>query len=138
MHRNALLPWPLTPILSSSLCYRGKKSNGTSLRLCTWKQRDSEVGTSRSLSPGISRSDRIKKGSRSTDLRLLLWKKLCQFRVPSEALKPYRSCEAQNPKSKRFYQQLEPTTKQNHTVTRSVARSGKLEEPVNMQTQNHN
>ena len=47
-------------------------------------------------------------------------------------------CEAQNPKSKRFYQQLEPTTKQNHTVTRSVARSGKLEEPVNMQTQNHN
>ena len=66
-------------------------SNGTSLRLCMWKQRDSEVGTSRTLSPGISRSDRIKKGSRSTDLRLLLWKKLCQFRVPSEALKPYRS-----------------------------------------------
>ena len=24
-----LLPWPLTPILSSSLCYRGRKSNGT-------------------------------------------------------------------------------------------------------------
>ena len=34
-----------------------------------------EVGTSRSLSPGISRSDRTKKGSRSLDLRLLLWKK---------------------------------------------------------------
>ena len=30
------------------------------------------------------------------------------------------------------------SAKQNHTVTRSVARSGKLEEPVNMQTQNHN
>ena len=56
------------------------------------KQRDSEVGTSRALSPGISRSDRIKKGSRSTDLRLLRLKKLCQWSVvPSEALKPYRS-----------------------------------------------
>ena len=34
-------------------------------------------------------------------------------------------CEAlQNPKSERFYQQLEPTTKQNHTETRSVARVG--------------
>ena len=47
-------------------------------------------------------------------------------------------CEAQNPKSKRFYQQLEPTTKQNHTITRSVARSGKLEESENMPTRNHN
>jgi len=42
-------------------------------------------------------------------------------------------CEAQNPKSMRFYQQLEPTTKQNHTVTRSVARGGELEESVTMQ-----
>ena len=76
---------------SAQNCYLGRKSNGTSLRRCMWKQRDSEVGTSRTLSPGISRSDRIKKGSRSTDLRLLLWKKLSQFLVPSEALKPYRS-----------------------------------------------
>ena len=47
-------------------------------------------------------------------------------------------CEAQNPKSKRFYQQLEPTTKQNHTVTRSVVRSGKLGEQDTMQIRNHN
>ena len=82
VHRIALQPSPLTPILSSSLCYLGRKSNGTSLRPCMWKQRDSGVGTSRTLSPGISRSDRIKKGSRSTDLRLLLWKKLSQFPGP--------------------------------------------------------
>ena len=46
-------------------------------------------------------------------------------------------CEAQNPKSKRFYQQLEPTTKQDHTVTRSVARGGELEESVTMQKRKH-
>ena len=37
---------------------------------------------------GISRSDRIKKGSRSTDLHLLLWKKRLRFLVPLEAPKP--------------------------------------------------
>ena len=44
-----------------------------------WKQQDSGVGISRTLFPGISRSDRIKKGSRSTDLHLLLWKKRLWF-----------------------------------------------------------
>ena len=67
------------------------KSNGTSLRPCMWKQRDSGVGTSCTLSPGISRSDRIKKGSRSTDLRLLRWKKRSMFLASLEARKPCRS-----------------------------------------------
>ena len=49
----------------------------------------------------------------------------------------YTVCEAQNPKSKRFYQQLEPTTKQNHTVTRSVARGGELEESDTMKPETH-
>ena len=69
----------------------GRKSNGTSLRPCMWKQRDSGVGTSCILSPGISRSDRIKKGSRSTDLRLLRWKKRSMFPASLEARKPCRS-----------------------------------------------
>ena len=74
---------------------------------------------------------------------VLLGLELCQSVTCGGALfsktsKSYVICEAQNPKSKRFYQQLEPTTKQNHTVTRSVARSGKLEESENMQTRNHN
>ena len=76
---------PDSPTPSSSFCYLGMESNGTFLRPCMWKQRDSGVGTSRTLSPGTSRSDRIKKGSRSTDLHLLLWKKLLRFLVPSEA-----------------------------------------------------
>ena len=41
VHRIAFQPSPLTPILSSSWCYLGRKSNGTSLRPCMWKQRDS-------------------------------------------------------------------------------------------------
>ena len=49
----------------------------------------------------------------------------------------YTVCEAQNPKSKRFYQQLEPATKQNHTVTRSVARGGELEESDTMKPETH-
>ena len=45
--------------------------------------------------------------------------------TPSEINHRRTICEAlQNPKSERFYQQLEPTTKQNHTETRSVARVG--------------
>ena len=43
VHRMALQPSRLTPILSSSLCYLGRKSNGTSLRPCMWKQRDSGI-----------------------------------------------------------------------------------------------
>ena len=50
VHRMTLQPSRLTPTLSSSLCYLGMKSNGTSLRPCMWKQRDSGVGTSRTLS----------------------------------------------------------------------------------------
>ena len=54
----------------------------------------SGVGISRILSPGISRSDRIKKSSRFTDLRLLLWRKRLMFLAPLEALKP---CAVQLP-----------------------------------------
>ena len=35
----------LTPFLSSSLCQLGVRSNGTSLRRCMWKRRDSGVET---------------------------------------------------------------------------------------------
>ena len=83
----------LTPILSSWLCYLGRKSNGTSLRPCMWRQRDSGVGTSCTLSPGIFQSDQTKKGSWSTDLRLLRWKKKSMFLASLQARKPCRSLQ---------------------------------------------
>ena len=67
------------------------RSNDISLKPCKWKLLDSGVGISRILSPGISRSGRIKKGSRSTDLRLLLWRTRLLLLAPLEALKPCRS-----------------------------------------------
>ena len=56
---------PTISIDSYPLQLMGRKSNGTSLRPCMWKQRDSGVGTSRTLSPGISRSDRSDKEGQS-------------------------------------------------------------------------
>ena len=52
---------PTDAFLSSSLCQLGVRSNGTSLRPCMWKRRDSGVGISRILSSGVSQSDQIKK-----------------------------------------------------------------------------
>ena len=89
-HRIPLLPSPLTPILYSWLCYLERKSNGTSLRPCMWRQRDLGVDLLYPIPWDISiRSD--KEGQSIYGPLLAPWRRMSMFRASLEARRQYRS-----------------------------------------------